>query len=76
MRQPLPAMQQRVLDMLWKRKSLGVTVKDFPVGFRLGARIFDLRQIGYAIQTITEEMKSGARIGRYVLTGKKRHGTR
>jgi hypothetical protein len=33
---------QRVLRLLKKRRGKGVTIKDFPKGFRLAARKYDL----------------------------------
>lgn len=35
--------------------------------FRLGARIYDLRDAGYDVQTETVRMSSGARVARYYL---------
>lgn len=56
-----------------KKKTTGITAKDFPVGFRLSAVIFDLRKI-YKILTLRELDKSmGYKriIGRYILKGKR-----
>ena len=61
----------RVLGCLEKSKK-GVTFDDFPTGFRLGARIFDLREMGYEIKTLNERMRSGRNRARYVLTSAKR----
>jgi len=57
----------RVLELLRQRGREGITVLDFPVGFRLSARIKDLRDAGYSIPTGTRELPSGARIARYRL---------
>jgi hypothetical protein len=58
----------RVLTMLGRRKN-GVTVEHFPRGYRLAARIHDLRCAGHAIVTIIDETSAG-RIARYVLQNK------
>lgn len=42
---------ETTLKLLRQRKKKGVTLQDFPKGFRLGARIYDLRQLGYKIIT-------------------------
>ena len=57
----------RVLELLRQRGREGVTVLDFPTGFRLSARIKDLRDAGFSIPTGTRELPSGARIARYHL---------
>lgn len=46
----------------------GVTFDNFARGFRLGARIFDLREAGYQIETVTEQAGDCLR-ARYVLNG-------
>ena len=58
---------ERVLVLLAVRGPEGVSVLDFPAGFRLGARIKDLRDAGNPIITETIHLASGARIARYVL---------
>ncbi len=60
---------ESVLARLNAAKRNGITFDDFPRGFRLGARIFDLRQDGFVISTIKEPIGSGTR-ARYVLMGK------
>lgn len=62
----------RVLSMLKKRKKLGVTFDNFGRGFRLGARIFDLREAGYKILTIREKVSDECTRARYVLQQEKR----
>lgn len=37
--------------------------------FRLGARVFDLREAGYQIETDMVETEGGARVARYKLVG-------
>ncbi len=44
----------------------GVTWDNFARGFRLGARIFDLREDGFQIETVTEQAGDCLR-ARYVL---------
>lgn len=56
-----------VLNRL-KAKKRGVCYDDFARGFRLAARIFDLREAGYTIQTVKDEIPGGTR-ARYVLVG-------
>jgi hypothetical protein len=58
---------QRVLSLLKKKKNKGVTFHDFGTGFRLGARIKDLRDTGLTIVTHKEPLPSGNWHGRYVL---------
>lgn len=58
---------ERVLNILKQKGHEGVTVHDFGKGFRLGARIYDLRQLGYDIMTCRVESK----MARYVLKGGK-----
>lgn len=40
---------EKVLSQLQTKVFKGVTVADFPNGFRLAARIYDLRKAGYEI---------------------------
>lgn len=58
---------QAVLGKLVSAKKRGITFSDFPVGFRLGARIFELRGSGFHIQTVREELGNGRYRARYVL---------
>ena len=60
-------LELKTLEMLLRKKAKGISFDDFPRGFRLGARIFDLRQAGHEITTIIEEMSSGTRRARYFL---------
>lgn len=60
----------KVLEDL-QRKKKGVTFSDYPTGFRLGARIFDLRESGYNIATIKENLGDCIR-ARYVLINARR----
>jgi len=56
----------RVLDEL--RRHGAVTVLDFPSGFRLAARVKDLRDRGHVIDTETATLHgSGTKVARYVL---------
>ncbi len=55
-----------VLEKLKERKHKGVEFDDFRKGFRLAARIFDLRMLGYIISTIREECGERTK-ARYVL---------
>jgi hypothetical protein len=57
----------RVLALLKSRGSQGVTFLDFPQGFRLGARIFDLKASGHDIDPIPVELPGGTRTVRYVI---------
>ena len=59
-----------VLERLKKAKNRGVKLTDFPAGFRLSARIKDLRDDGHDILTTSEDDYSGGykrKIARYVL---------
>lgn len=59
-----------VLQKLKKAKSKGIRITDFPLGFRLGARIKDLRDTGLEIITDKiEDYSQGYKrtIARYVL---------
>jgi hypothetical protein len=44
--------KELVLEKLQRRPIRGVTALDFPTGFRVAARIHDLRRKGYDILTI------------------------
>ena len=44
-----------------------VDVRDFPAGFRLAARIKDLRDAGHRITTSTLRLPGGAKVARYQL---------
>lgn len=62
--------KQLVLEKLKKAKNKGIQPTDFPVGFRLGARISDLRSRGMRIITDKiEDYSQGykRKIARYVL---------
>lgn len=59
--------EQKVLDKLVARKGKGISFSDFATGFRLGARIFDLRKAGYRIATRQEPLKDGGYKARYTL---------
>jgi len=58
-----------VLAKLKAKRRAGVTFDDFARGFRLGARIFDLREAGYRIATVNEALANGNKRARYVLAG-------
>lgn len=58
---------QRVLSDLRKAKRKGVTFDNYAQGFRLGARIFDLRQLGHKIVTQKETLPGDVVRARYVL---------
>ncbi len=51
-----------------RRKKRGVTVGDFARGFRLAARVHELRSAGFAIKTEQDEVSDGV-LARYVLVG-------
>ena len=55
----------RILDVL--RRFGNTTVLDWPAGFRLAARIKDLRDRGYLIDTDTVTLPGGAKVARYTL---------
>lgn len=57
---------ERVLEKLKVKKRQGVSYDDFGKGFRLGARIFDLRRKGFVIETVPELVGEAIR-ARYVL---------
>lgn len=57
----------RVLNDLKKAKRKGITFDNYAQGFRLGARIFDLRQIGHKIITQKEVLSGDVVRARYVL---------
>lgn len=65
-RKTLDAACRSVLARM-KRKRRGVTFDDFQTGFRLGARIFDLRRAGFSIVTVREHLDNGSTRARYVL---------
>jgi len=58
---------ERVLTLLAVRGPDGVTIEDFPRGFRLAARVSDLRNAGNAITTTTLRLPGGAKVARYEL---------
>ena len=55
---------ERVLDELRRGP---VDVRDFPAGFRLAARVSDLRTAGHDITTTTIRLPGGAKVARYEL---------
>ena len=65
----------RVLNELVEARSRGVTFKSFGRGFRLAARIKDLRDAGNDIRTYTVDTVNAdgepVRYARYVLVKKK-----
>ena len=62
---------QKVYDKLITRGSKGVTGNDFNKLFRLAARIYDLRQLGYEIVMSKEYVTDTKWIARYTLIGRK-----
>lgn len=54
--------KERVMRMLLDWPTIGISVANFQSGFRLAARICELRQLGYKI-----ENKNPVGIARYVL---------
>ena len=44
-----------------------VDIRDYPPGFRLAARIKDLRDAGYDIETTTITLPGGTKAARYTL---------
>lgn len=58
---------ERVLVLLAFRGPEGVSVLDFPAGFRLAARVNDLRNAGNDIDMTRVTLAGGAKIARYVL---------
>ena len=58
---------ERVLVLLAVRGPEGVSVLDFAPGFRLAARVADLRAAGNPIETQTATLPGGAKVARYVL---------
>jgi len=54
----------RVLDEL---RHGPVDIRDFPAGFRLAARVSDLRTAGHDITTTTIRLPGGAKVARYEL---------
>ncbi|PUB87045.1 MAG: hypothetical protein DBP02_02025 [gamma proteobacterium symbiont of Ctena orbiculata] len=57
---------ETVLSKLKRRPVRGITPLDFPKGFRLGARIHDLRCKGHDILTIDSGV---GKLARYRLAG-------
>lgn len=57
----------RVLNDLKRHKRKGITFSDYPQGFRLGARVFDLRQLGHNIVTMKETLAHDVVRARYAL---------
>jgi len=57
----------RVLNDLKQAKRKGVSFDDYAQGFRLGARVYDLRQLGHKIVTMKETLSGGVVRARYVL---------
>jgi hypothetical protein len=56
---------ERVLVLLAVRGPEGVSVLDFAPGFRLAARIADLRAAGNPIDTQTATLPGGAKVARH-----------
>lgn len=61
----------KTLELLRKRKSKGITFDDFATGFRLWARIFGLRQLGYDIVTRRIDIGDDRKIAKYFLIKEK-----
>ena len=59
----------KTLTALLSRKKSGITFDDFRTGFRLGAYIHNLRNLGYDILTRLERMDNGGNKARYFLLG-------
>lgn len=57
----------KVLTAL-RSKKRGITVEDFARGFRLAARVHELRGAGFVIKTEQDEVSDGV-LARYVLVG-------
>ena len=60
------------LILSYMREKGSITQKDAVELFdcyRLGARIHDLREMGYLIDSVPEKNKNGARWARYILRG-------
>lgn len=55
-----------VLGKLRNKKRRGITVDDFAIGFRLAARVFELREMRHVIHAEKEKIATGTR-ARYVL---------
>jgi hypothetical protein len=67
---PVKPQTKAVLALLRLNGDVGVTALDAldaVASFRLGARIWELKQAGYAIETDTVTTAAGARIARYRL---------
>ena len=62
---PTGAQAKRVLECI--RFSGRTDIRDWPPGFRLAARISDLRALGWPITTRTITMPGGARVAEYRL---------
>ena len=58
---------ERVLNDLKRAKKKGITFDNYAQGFRLGARVYDLRQLGHKIVTMKETLSGGVVRARYVL---------
>lgn len=56
----------RVLADLKKYKK-GISFDNYPTGFRLAARIFNLREVGHNIVTMKDPLGNGFYKARYVL---------
>lgn len=71
--------RERVLRALIAMKSEGVTFNHFGTGFRLSARIKDLRNVGHDIRTYTVEVVNSegdpVKYARYVLVKKSEETT-
>jgi len=64
------AASEITLGKLRKASNDGVTYKDFPYGYRLASRVYDLRQLGHDIKTFDAYDYSFGyerKIARYVL---------
>ncbi len=61
---------QKVLDLLRQAGSRGITPLDgfeLAHSWRLAARIHELRELGYTIETTVERTPGGAKVARYRL---------
>lgn len=65
----------RVLSMLRRHKK-GITFDVFPVGFRLGARIYELRKAGHDIITLKKPLGPDCVRACYVLQSKRQSDIR
>jgi len=69
-----PSQRSRLLTLLRERGERGVTpleALDLIGSFRLGARVWDLRQEGWPIETTDYRTPSGAIVARYILRGER-----